>query len=57
MASEFTIFRLEKVERAIKLLRETIERNCPPNDAIENHITDCEVEVSMLRKQLKQESK
>jgi hypothetical protein len=55
MASEYTLYRMAELKKAIQLLRETIEVNFPPNAAIELNLQGCELEATLLGIQLNKE--
>ena len=57
MANEYRIYRAEQVQRALTLLRETIEQRLPPDAVIDQSMDNLELEVTMLMSNLKEKEK
>jgi hypothetical protein len=55
MASDYKIHRLAQLKRALQILRETIDRRYPPDEAVEHKLQDCELESTLLEIELKKE--
>lgn len=53
MANDFLLHRLDEVRSAIGVLKATIERQFPPNAAVETALENVEVECSMLASSIK----
>jgi hypothetical protein len=56
MPNEFIQYRVAQLERSIRILRETIDRNWYPNEAVESKLRDCELEATLLKQCINKEN-
>jgi hypothetical protein len=48
----FIRLRLKHSQRALQLLKETIDRNLPPNEPVDAAVANCELELRLLERVL-----
>lgn len=55
MASEILQYRADQIKCACSILRATIDRRFPPDEAIDRKLEELELEVTMFIRQLNKE--
>ncbi len=55
MANDLALYRCGEITRSLQVLKETIERRVPPDDAVDARLYDLVIEVKLLERELKKE--